>query len=158
MGLAPSRRSPQQSIADRTTYVDQLAVEVMLQHDERQRLLAIAERSLWKPLAYIGRPTYVSVRTSWLFLLGTPRGYPRNAPLHGHRPAASSCMNAENWALSIWMVSGKQASMAGGLLRNNLSCNEQTSIRVWMLVCLCSPQTQCTGTVRIIAPLSNAKG
>ena len=42
--------------------------------------------------------------------------------------------------------------MAGGLLRNNLSCNEQTSIRVWMLVCLCSPQTQCTGTVRIIAP------
>ena len=55
-------------------------------------------------------PTYVSVRTSWLFLLGTPRGYPRNAPLHGYRPAASSCMKAENWALSIWMVSGKQAS------------------------------------------------
>ena len=45
--------------------------------------------------------------------------------------------------------------MAGGLLRNNLSCNEQTSIRVWMLVCLCSPQTQCTGTVRIIAPSPN---
>ena len=38
------------------------------------------------------------------------------------------------------------------IVRNNLSCNEQTSIRVWMLVCLCSPQTQCTGTVRIIAP------
>ena len=56
-------------------------------------------------------PAYVSVRTSWLFLSGTPRGYPRNAPLHGHRPAASSCMKAENWALSIWMVSGKQASM-----------------------------------------------
>ena len=53
---------------------------------------------------------YVSVRTSWLFLLGTPRGYPRNAPLHGHRPAASSCIKAENWALSIWMVCGKQAS------------------------------------------------
>ena len=92
MGLAPSRRSPQQSIADRTTYVGQLAVEVMLQHDERQRLLAIAERSLWKPLAYIGRPTYVSVRTSWLFLLGTPRGYPRNAPL-AWSPASSQLLH-----------------------------------------------------------------
>ena len=58
MGLAPSRRSPQQSIADRMTYVGQLAVEVMRKHDERQRLLAIAERSIWKPLAYIGRPMY----------------------------------------------------------------------------------------------------
>ena len=46
----------------------------------------------------------------------------------------------------------RSVACAGGLLRNNLSCNEQTSIRVWMLVCLCSPQTQCTGTVRIIAP------
>ena len=45
MGRAPSRRSPQQGIADRTTYVSQQAVEVMRQHDERQRLLAIAERS-----------------------------------------------------------------------------------------------------------------
>ena len=46
----------------------------------------------------------------------------------------------------------KPAALAGGFLRKNLSSNEQTSIRVWMLVCLCSPQTQCTGTVRIIAP------
>ena len=54
MGLAPSRRSPQQSVADRTTYVSH-------------------------------GPTYVSVRTSWLFLLGTPRGYPRNAPFLYYR-------------------------------------------------------------------------
>jgi len=53
------------------------------------------------------------------------------------------------------MQQQKSPFLARGFLRNNLSNNEQTSIRVWMLVCLCSPQTQCTGTVRIIAPSPN---
>ena len=156
MGLAPSRRSPQQSIADRTTYVGRQTVEVMLQHDERQRLLAIAERSPGK--RQLSRADVCISAHFVVILVGDAPRLPPERPPCSQRPAASSCMKAENWTLSIWMVSGKQASMAGGLLRNNLSCNEQTSIRVWMLVCLCSPQTQCTGTVRIIAPLSNAKG
>ena len=72
------------------------------------------------------------------------------------------CGGAGMWAGDQWSplrcMHAKRLPLGGRVVKEQFILQQQTSIRVWMLVCLCGPQTQCTDTVRIIAPSTNSVG
>ena len=111
MGLAPSRRSPQQSIADRTTYVGQLAVEVMLQHDERQRLLAIAERSPGK--RQLSRADVCISAHFVVILVGDAPRLPPERPL-AWSPASSQLLHEGRKLDAVHLDGLREAGLHGG--------------------------------------------